>query len=262
MTTTELPDQSDLPVSSRRTRDPDWSFVRSPRWIASHLFAAAMIVSFVVAMFWQLDRRQERIEQNEVIAARAQAEPPFTLQGAIESGEPSEVDFLRVADKGTWIDPDLVRIANRSQSGAAGQWVVGLYQTFDGTNVLVNRGFVELNVDVPDRPDLDRTGSIIRGWMRVSRVREGLAVADSGEGTVLPRLNVEAVEARLDGVELAPLWLQLDDTTPNLVPSPVPLPDQSNGPHLSYAVQWATFAILGSIVYGLLLRRIAFTRRP
>ena len=260
MTTTELPDQSDLPVPGRRTRDPDWSFVRSPRWLASHAFAAVMIVSFVVAMFWQLDRRQERIEQNEVIAERAEG-PALTVQAAIDLGQPDQIDFQRVADKGIWIDPDVVRIANRSQNGAAGQWVVGLFETFDGTNVLVNRGFVELGVEVPEPPDLDALGAAVSGWMRISRVREGLAVADSGEGTVLPRLNVDAVAGRLGGIELAPLWLQLDDTTSAAVPSPVPLPDQSNGPHFSYAVQWAVFAILGSAVYGLLLRRVAFTRR-
>ncbi|NNE94888.1 MAG: hypothetical protein HKN24_02565 [Acidimicrobiales bacterium] len=98
--------------------------------------------------------------------------------------------------------------------------------------------------------------------MRVSREREGLAVADSGEGTVLPRLNVEAVAQRLSGTELAPMWLQLDDPEARGVPTPIPLPDQDNGPHLSYAVQWAMFAVLGTVVYGLLLRRIAVTRRP
>jgi cytochrome oxidase assembly protein ShyY1 len=219
-----------------------------------------MVVSFIVAMFWQLDRRQERITQNEVITARGQAAPQ-TVSAVIQSGSPSQVDFGRVADSGSWIDPDVVRIANRSQNGAAGQWVVGLFKTADGTVVLVNRGFVELNRSIEDPPDLFSGSSVVRGWMRVSREREGIAVADTGEGTVLPRLNVDAVASRLDRSDLAPMWLQLEEPTGESFPAPVPLPDQTNGPHLSYAGQWAIFAILGTVVYVLLMRRIATTRR-
>ncbi|MBT8241439.1 MAG: SURF1 family protein, partial [Acidimicrobiia bacterium] len=244
----------------RKAADPDWSFVTRPKWILSHLFAFAMIVSFIVAMFWQLDRREQRIAQNEVITARGEA-VPLTVRAAIQSGSPLEVDFRRVEDSGSWIDPDVVRIANRSQNGSAGEWVVGLFETDDGTEVLVNRGFVELNRSIEDPPDLFSGSAAVRGWMRMSREREGIAVADTGEGTVLPRLNVDAVAARLDRADLAPMWLQLEDPTGESFPTPVPLPDQTNGPHLSYAGQWAIFAILGTVVYVLLMRRIATTRR-
>ncbi|MFW2380658.1 MAG: SURF1 family protein [Acidimicrobiales bacterium] len=258
MTATETPDQLDLPVARRRSGDPDWSFLTRPKWVLSHVFVAALIVSFIFAMFWQLDRRQERIAQNEVIAARSEA-VPLTVRAAVQSGTPVEVDFRRVEDSGSWIDPDVVRIANRSQDGAAGEWVVGLFQTVDGTDVLVNRGFVELGRAIEGPPDSDAATSAVRGWMRVSREREGIAIADSGEGTILPRLNVDAVAGRLDGVEPAPMWLQLEEPDGELFPKPVPLPEQTNGPHLSYAGQWAIFALLGVTVYVLLLRRIATT---
>ncbi len=217
-----------------------------------------MIVSFVVAMFWQLDRREERIALNEVIAARSEA-VPLSVLAAIQSGDPAAVDFRRVVDVGSWTESDLVRIANRSQNGAAGEWVVGLFETVDGTQVLVNRGFVELGRPIEDPPDLNSGSSSVTGWMRVSREREGIAIADSGEGTILPRLNVDAVASRLGGVDLAPMWLQLEEPTGERFPTPVPLPEQTNGPHLSYAGQWAIFAILGTTVYALLLRRIAVT---
>ena len=98
--------------------------------------------------------------------------------------------------------------------------------------------------------------------MRSSRIREGLAVEDSGAGSLVPRLNIDDIQGRLDGVTVAPMWMQLDAVVdPALRPTPVPLPDQSNGPHFSYAVQWAVFACLGALVYGLLLKRIASTVR-
>jgi cytochrome oxidase assembly protein ShyY1 len=258
MATIESIDQDDLPVAQRRRTDPDWSFAIRPKWILSHLFVATMIVAFIVAMFWQLDRRGERIALNEVIAARSEA-VPLSVRAAIQSGEPEAIDFRRVEDVGSWTDSDVVRVANRSQNGAAGQWVVGLFETVDGTQVLVNRGFVELGRAIEEPPDLDSGSSTVTGWMRVSREREGLAIADTGEGTILPRLNVDAVAGRLGGVDLAPMWLQLEEPFGELFPTPVPLPEQTDGPHLSYAGQWAIFAILGTTVYGLLLRRIATT---
>jgi cytochrome oxidase assembly protein ShyY1 len=38
-------------------------------------------------------------------------------------------------------------------------------------------------------------------------------------------------------------------------PIPAPLPDTSEGPHLSYAIQWFTFAAIALVGYGLLVRR-------
>lgn len=258
-TSTESTGELDLPVARRKMTEPDWSFAIRPKWILSHLFAATMVASFIVAMFWQLDRRDERIAQNVQIAARSEA-VPLSVLAAIQSGAPTAVDFSRVEDAGSWTEPDVVRIANRSQNGAAGEWVVGLFETVDGTQVLVNRGFVELGRPIEDPPDLGSALSKVSGWMRVSREREGLAVVDSGEGTILPRLNVVAVAGRLGGADLAPMWLQLEEPTGELFPIPVPLPDQTNGPHLSYAGQWAIFAILATTVYVLLLRRLATTR--
>lgn len=259
---TEFPDQSDLPVQRRRTGEPDWSFFRKPKWILSHLFAGTVITLFVVAMFWQIDRRGERIELNELVAARAEA-VPLTVLAAIQSGTPADVEFRRVTDSGTWIDPDVVRVANRSSNGVAGEWVVGLFETVDGTRVLVNRGFTEPDLEVFDPSEGVSGGQVpIDGWMRTSRIREGLGVEDTGTGRLVPRLNIDAIQGRLDGVELAPMWMQLDASVdPALRPTPVALPDQTNGPHFSYAVQWAIFAFLGALVYGLLMKRIASTVR-
>jgi cytochrome oxidase assembly protein ShyY1 len=42
--------------------------------------------------------------------------------------------------------------------------------------------------------------------------------------------------------------------------TPVPLPPQDNGPHLSYAVQWFIFSTIAVIGYPLILRRNARSR--
>lgn len=243
------------PAATTERPAPGWAFAARPRWLASHLFAASVIALFIAAMFWQLDRREQRIEQNEVIAARADADP-LVVADALTAGPPTELDYRRVQDSGTWIDPEVVRVANRSQDGVAGEWIVGLFQTMDGTRIFVNRGFVPL-AGVADVPPERQT---ITGWLRASVERGAFGAEDRGEGSLVPRLNVDDVAARLTDPDVAPVWLQLEAPTGPGGPDPVPLPERNNGPHLSYAVQWLTFAVLGVAVYGLLLRRIAAGR--
>ncbi len=211
-----------------------------------------MVAVCISAMLWQLDRRDQRMERNELIGARIQG-PALTISEALTGGTPAEINFQRVEDRGRWVSPEVVRVANRSQAGQAGQWTVGLFETRSGERILVNRGFIALNAE--SEPPVD--AATITGWLQQSRVREGLAVADSGEGPLVPRLNVADIAKRLTDPSVVPVWLQLDSPAPQGYPVPVPLPTLDAGPHLSYAVQWAIFAVLGMIVYTLVLRRVA-----
>jgi cytochrome oxidase assembly protein ShyY1 len=75
----------------------------------------------------------------------------------------------------------------------------------------------------------------------------------------VPRLDVSAIEARLDE-PVEPVWLQLaDDGSGGLAtfPDPVALPPIDAGPHLGYAGQWFIFAVLGTGFYLALLWRNA-----
>ena len=40
-------------------------------------------------------------------------------------------------------------------------------------------------------------------------------------------------------------------------PLPLPTPDLGEGPHLSYAVQWFIFTLIGLVGYPLVLARVA-----
>lgn len=230
----------------------DWSFVRRPFWVFSHLFAAAMVSSFIYAGLWQLGRHQDRVAENEIIESRALVDG-ISLTEALD--RPSDaLDFVAIADRGRFLDPEVVRVANRSQDGLGGDWVVALFETDDGERILVNRGFVPLETSIGGAED-----GAIDGWLRATRLREGFGGIDTGEGDRVPRLDVEAIAERLD-VPVAPVWLQLDGVPGDEFPKPVPLPALDNGPHLSYVGQWVIFASLGVLVYALLLRKNATER--
>lgn len=237
----------------------DWSFLRRPFWIFSHLFALAVVTSFVLLGFWQLSRYHERVDHNTVIASRTT--PPAVDLGIALGLPVDQLDYQLVAGQGRYVADDVVRVANRSQGGVAGEYLVSLFQLDDGRELLVNRGFVPLDRDVPvlAAPTDEVT---LEGWLRASVTRETFGAADTGQGTVVPRLDVAAIQQRLDGDRpVEPVWLQLAPSgrtaSEATFPDPVPLPELSDGPHLSYMGQWWIFAALGLAFYLALLRRTA-----
>ena len=240
-----------------------WTFARRPFWLFSHIFAVSVVVLFVFLGLWQLDRLGQRRTQNDIILSRTDF-APASISDLLD--EPEEtLEFRRVVDRGRFVDDEVVRIGSQTQDGSAGDHLVGVVELEDGTRVAVNRGYVPLAVG--DEFDSASEEEIeIVGWLRLSQSKEGIFGAPDGQSADrLPRFNVPTVDDRVDG-ELAPIWIQLNPkaadeqaAATDTFPAPVPLPPLGEGSHLSYAVQWFTFALLGVAVYIALLRRIAHT---
>ena len=247
-----------------------WTFVRRPFWLFSHFFAASVIISFVLLGFWQLTRHNERASFNERVEARSA--PPAEALADVLDQPATELDYRFVSGSGTYLDGDFVRVANRTQGGVAGQHLVGLFELDDGRLLLVNRGFVPLAASADEIVPAPSGSVPVTGWLRSSAEKGWLGATDTGEGDIVPRLDVAAIAERIavpaasDGegrAEVADVWLQLgsvadgDSAELSTFPDPVPLPSIDGGPHLSYMAQWLVFATLGVLFYGALLRRVA-----
>lgn len=242
--------------------DGDWRFARRPFWIFSHLFALTVVGSFIAFGFWQLDRLDSRKESNELIEARIADR--IELTAAPDAGSTgAQLDYRSVRATVRFIEPDFVRVVNRSQGGAAGEHVVAIVELMDGSALAVNRGFVPTNAEVDLAPVPD--GPVeITGWLRATVDRGIIGATDSGQGDRLPRLDTERVASRL-GRPLPAVWLQQAPSEGGAgasFPDPVPLPPIDEGPHLSYAVQWFTFATLGVLFYLALLYRQSNGNEP
>lgn len=234
-----------------------------PRWLAFHLIVAAAIVLMVNLALWQLDRLDDRRAFNDRVSARIDRQP-VPLDDALPPGTPVDPDdweWTPVVATGTYLADEQVVVVNRSQDGVAGQNVVTPLRVDDGRLVLVNRGFVSLTADVPTPP----SGEVsVRGILRLSQERGFGGARDPAEGrlTELQRLDVNRLARQLDG-DVVPLWLSLELSDPDQGPFPAPLPRPalSSGPHLSYAVQWAIFAVCVAIGWVFAVRRSARTYR-
>lgn len=244
---------------SRQTpnqRQRTWAFTRRPFWLFSHVFVASALVLFVAAAFWQLGRWNDRKEANEIIRTRSD-QPALTIAEALERPT-GELDYVPVADSGRFIDANLIRVANRSFDGQAGDWMLGLFETDDGQVILVNRGFVPRDAETGGEP----ATSAIQGWLRLSQEKETFGATDNGVSERVPRLDVEAISGRI-GTLVAPVWLQQAESSPEEVstyPLAIPLPELNNGSHFSYVVQWSIFTVLTAGAYVLILRRYADRR--
>ena len=166
------------------------------------------------------------------------------------TGAGTDIDTLanrRATATGEYRPQGEVLIRSQVENGSAGYHVVTPFQLDSGEAVLVNRGWVPLDMDqVPVLASPPDGVVSIEGLVALDQGR-----ADQVSGPVLPRVDIGAIDATA-----LPVYLLLAGERSDRLPIPLPPPDfTSEGNHLSYAVQWFSFLAIGLIGYGFLLRR-------
>ena len=204
------------------------------------LFAGVALAVAAVCVrlgIWQVDRLHQRRARNAGIAA-ARARPPIQLTG---QGVPADsAHDRRILARGVFdYDHETVWRA-RSYEDVPGVDLITPLRLPDGSAVLVDRGWVPS----PDAMHIDHRA-----------YREGDSADVDGLGMKAPRDRAD-VDPRTfaDSVpyRLLPFVVQQSPpTTASYRPLPPasfirrwPLPTLDNGPHLSYAIQWFSFATI------------------
>jgi cytochrome oxidase assembly protein ShyY1 len=250
-----------------------YRFALRPRWILSHLFVLALVVTMVNLGFWQLRRLDQRRESNRVVKEHL-AEPPVPLDELVGPGTPAaEVDRAanrRVTVTGTYERDDQVLVRSRSLNGDPGSWVLTPLRRPDGSLVVVNRGWIgnDGTFDAVPGSFIPQSGTVhVQGLLQTTQTRGRFGPRDpaSGRLTSLARVDVERYAQQLDG-PVVPAWVQLRSEAPHPaagrdVPVVLGLPELDEGPHLSYAIQWFIFSTIAVVGYPLILRRNARERR-
>jgi len=202
--------------------------------------------------FWQLRRLDDRRAANAAIVT-ARSAPAVTIRSALDVA--ALAPFRRVVAEGTYDLQGEVIVYGRALNGEPGHHVVTPLALDDGSAVLVIRGWVPFRMDTAPVGD---AAPVVRDV-----VVEGFLVAAEPGGSSPP--DVHGVVRSLDPAaiaeplpfDVAPLALQLEEQRPSQPgpPTPVPPPDLSEGPHLSYAIQWFSFAAIALVGAAVLLRR-------
>lgn len=206
----------------------------------------ALVVALLLAAgcvrlgFWQLDRLGQRRARNALVAA-ARARPALQLSGWLPL---DSVRDRRLQASGVY-DYARERLwRGRSYEGIPGVDLITPLRLADGSAVLVDRGWAVS----PDGYHVDQAA-----------YREPDSAVVLGVAVAAPRARGDVDPARLaDSLpyRLARFVLQQSpsDSPPERRSARLRRwspPELTNGPHLSYAIQWFSFAtiiVVGSIV--------------
>ncbi len=234
------------------------------RWLWATIVVAVGFLVLCRLGIWQLQRLQQRREANAFLMARLNR-PPLTLTG--QDVNPDQLDLSRVAATGQYDYSQEIVLRNETLGGVpGGHLVTPLRLAGSDRTVLVDRGWVPLgNTGAPDRAAASRpAGEVtVRGVARRTQERPSfLAPPDAlpaagGRLDAWFRVDIPHIQQQVS-YPLLPIFIQEgepSEAAPAVAGTRLPVPyiaiDLSEGPHLSYAIQWFAFALilLGGYVF-------------
>jgi cytochrome oxidase assembly protein ShyY1 len=231
-----------------------------PRWIFGTLLVLVVAVAFVELGFWQIRRLHERRDFNASVT-RAERETPRPLSQVLRGGssaDPDTIAYQRVVVRGTYDTAREVILFGRSRNEEPGNHVLTPLRTTDGTALVVDRGWVPLAFDTPPLTQgAPPTGTVTATGILWPAEESGPPDPADDPVTQFAKIDLDGLQGQLPyRIEPVYLWLQSQQPAqPSGVPATVPLPPLSEGPHLSYAIQWFIFATIAVAGYVLLIRK-------
>jgi surfeit locus 1 family protein len=232
------------------------------RWIVLTVVVLVAVVTMVALGFWQLRRLHSVREDNARVRARL-AQPVEPLQFVLGPGaSPSAVIYRRVSVTGRYDRVSEILLRNRSLNGEPGSHELTPLRMADGRAVVVDRGWIPVDLTAAQeeqtRPPVLEPVTVV-GVLFPSERKSVFApsIPPKGRVTTIPRVDVARIGKQLE-YPVVPLYLRLESQTPpqaGELPVPPAALDLSEGPHLSYAIQWFLFATVAMGTYVALLRR-------
>lgn len=223
-----------------------------------HLLVLAIFIVFINLGLWQLRRLEQRRALNqEVLDGLSQ--PPVTLTG--DPVEPEALHLRRVSVTGTFENEESVVLRGRSYQGQPGaELLVPLRIKNSEQAILVNRGWVPLQIATSE----DLKSYALEGEVTV----EGVAYRSQPrpDGFLVPtdptpqpgkrleawfRVDIDRIQQQV-AEPLLPVFVRQSAASAGATepPLPQPEPELDEGPHLGYAVQWFSFALILVVMYS------------
>lgn len=230
------------------------------RGVVGTLVVLLAAASCVYLGLWQLDRRAGRLERNRIVAERMAAEAVRLTSAPMDT---TGLAYRRAVVEGSVDDDRAIILAGRSLNGAPGVHLLSPFRVGGGA-VLVNRGWLP----APDGATVDLGLVRLDGPFRA----EGVLIPFPAADLPRPPEGFQTRWFRVDGAAIrrqypypvSPLFLR---ATSRPVPSgtgaapeagagdpePLAAPVLDAGPHLSYAIQWFSFAAIALIGWAVLV---------
>jgi surfeit locus 1 family protein len=237
-----------------------------PRWIAGHLLALVLTSAFIAAGIWQIARNGEAHRKlQEAKAAFAAPAPDVSTVNAAAGASTSS----RVTATGMFFGNDVL-LRNQLRGSTSGLDVLSPLRLANGTTVVVDRGWVSLDRLAAGPLASARPPGVVtvRGVLQqVGALQPGEQVQTEDGLSSLPRVDPARIGGRAAGKVLpAYLVAQSIDPAPAAgapaLPKPTSNAEVNQVDHMSYAIQWFSFAAIAVIGWPIVLWHFTRRRRP
>ncbi|MBW3664110.1 MAG: SURF1 family protein [Actinobacteria bacterium] len=233
----------------------------SRRLLPLHVGVLVVLVATTLLGLWQLRRHDEARADADRLAARIDLDP-IPLSEVDATGDPGSFEFVPVEATGVYEQDAEILVRNRARRGVNGWHVVTPLLLTDGGAVLVNRGWVPLDIGeagAATAPPPEGQVTVVGPLMRSQRP-SGFGPKDPDQGQLdrVFRIDVDRISRQVSAAEVFPGYLQLAAQTPPQGqghPLPVEAPQPDAGPHLGYALQWFGLGLTAAVAYAFFLRR-------
>ncbi len=213
------------------------------------LLLTIVLTGFLLALgTWQVQRLFWKLDLIERVEARAHA-APVDAPAASEwpaLADPAHYEYRRVKLSGTFLNDKEVQVYTVSDLGP-GYWVMTPLRRDDGSNIIVNRGFVPSDKrDPSSRREGEPSGQVeIVGLMRASETGGLFLRTNDPENRRWYSRNIAQISQASGLSGVAPFYVDAD-ATPNPGGLPVGGKTMLTFPnnHLSYAITWYILAAM------------------
>ncbi len=235
------------------------------------LFVLLVVVTCCGLGVWQWNRLHQRLALNAKIDAQMSA-PPVALDPS--NTDAAALDYRFVSVRGTYDPSQEIFLRNRSYAGATGYHVLTPLR-IQGSDkaVLVDRGWIPLTV--AESQDHTKyappTGVVTVEGVARQQQQYTTGPQDPPLSADRPRLNewFQVTTSRIQqqtGYPLVPVYIEVQPTGPDdEVPASLPFPSRTTdlgpGSHMSYTIQWFSFALIALIGYPILIYQNVYKPR-
>ena len=232
----------------------------SRRWLMPTVAVVLGMIFLARLGFWQLDRLDERRAENAQLAAVLEGAPLHLPQDAVPEDEAFLLNRDVVVSGSYDFAYEKLHILQSWEGHNGVHLITPLLIDESDRAILVDRGWIP-DAELENLTDYAEPGPVtVNGYVAKSETISRQTTSDGDSGRTANewyRVDVAAIEAQLP-YELYPFYIvqsPTDEVNQQLPYKAARNIDLSEGPHLSYAVQWFIFSGLLGVIYVVLVKR-------